>query len=152
MWLPLLIGTHVLSGLLAVGCGAAAMLARKRPGPHPRRGRLYLAALGAVLATGTALAATDWAHLWHLSALGAGASVLAALGYAARRIRWPRLLPLHVIGMAGSYTAMLTAFYVDNGPRLPIWNHLPPASFWILPTAIAAPLTVYALGRHSRNT
>ncbi|WP_112274001.1 hypothetical protein [Lentzea terrae] len=28
--------------------------------------------------------------------------------------------------MGGSYIAMLTAFYVDDGPRLPLWQLLPP--------------------------
>jgi uncharacterized membrane protein len=49
MWLRLLIAIHVLAGLTAVTCGAAAMLTPKRAGTHTRRGRLYLAALTAVV-------------------------------------------------------------------------------------------------------
>ena len=41
--------------------------------------------------------------------------------------------------MGIAYTAMLTAFYVDNGPHLPLWDRLPTLAFWLLPTAIAAP-------------
>jgi hypothetical protein len=35
--------------------------------------------------------------------------------------------------MGSSYLGLLTAFYVDNGPQLPLWNRLPDWSFWILP-------------------
>lgn len=151
MWLQTLIGAHILAGLTAVIAGASAMLSPKTAGRHPRRGRRYLIALTAVLVTGTSLAHTDWAHLRHLPALGAAAGMLAGLGYAARRIRWPGWLPAHITGMAGSYTAMLTAFYVDNGPRLPLWNQLPPLTFRFLPTAIAAPLLVRALQSRRRQ-
>jgi hypothetical protein len=50
--------------------------------------------------------------------------------------------------MAGSYIAMLTAFYVDNGPHLPLWDRLPPLAFWFLPAAIGTPLMVRAIARH----
>jgi hypothetical protein len=73
----------------------------------------------------------------------------AAVGYTARRIRWHGWLPHHITGMALSYTAMLTAFYVDNGPRLPVWKLLPPAAFWFLPTAIGLPPLIRALHHHS---
>lgn len=51
-------------------------------------------------------------------------------------------------GMAGSYILMITAFYVDNGPNLPLWRELPPIAFWILPTLIGAPILANALLRH----
>ena len=35
---------------------------------------------------------------------------------------------------------MLTAFYVDNGPHLPLWDRLPTLAFWLLPSAIGAPI------------
>ncbi|SFO35748.1 hypothetical protein SAMN04489713_105223 [Actinomadura madurae] len=38
--------------------------------------------------------------------------------------------------MAVSYITLLTAFDVDNGPRLPLWKLLPPITFWFLPAAI----------------
>lgn len=150
MALSILVGFHILCGITAVLCGAAAMLAPKRAGRHPVFGRCYLAAVGGALVTGTSIAATDWTHLWHLAALGAVTFGCVSVGYAARRIRWKGWLPVHVLGMSGSYVAMLTAFYVDNGPRLPIWELLPPISFWFLPTLVAAPLVARALIRHSR--
>lgn len=51
-------------------------------------------------------------------------------------------------GMGISYILMLTAFYVDNGPNLPLWRELPPIAFWILPTLIGAPILLHALLRH----
>jgi hypothetical protein len=150
--MQVLIAGHVLAGLTAVSFGALAMLSPKGPGRHPRRGRRYLIALGIVFATGTVIASTDWRHLWHLAALGAGAVALAAGGYTARRASSQDCVPLHILGMSGSYVAMLTAFYVDNGPRLPLWNQLPPVSFWFLPTAVAAPLVLRAQHRARRQT
>ncbi|MQA25591.1 MAG: DUF2306 domain-containing protein [Micromonosporaceae bacterium] len=147
MGIRVLIACHVAAGLVAVTCGVVAMLAPKRPGRHPRWGRAYLAALASVVVTGTMLAATDWAHLWHLPALGAVAVALAGLGYTARRLRWPGWTVTHIPAMGGSYIAMLTAFYVDNGPRLPLWNQLPPVAFWFLPAAVGAPLIAWALRR-----
>lgn len=51
--------------------------------------------------------------------------------------------------MGSSYIAMLTAFYVDNGPQLPIWNLLPGWAFWVLPTAVGAPLIWFAIHRRA---
>lgn len=42
---------------------------------------------------------------------------------------------------------MLTAFYVDNGPHLPLWDRLPDLAFWLLPSAIGAPVIVRAILR-----
>jgi hypothetical protein len=51
-------------------------------------------------------------------------------------------------GMAASYVLMITAFYVDNGPNLPLWRQLPPLAFWILPTLFGAPILINALLHH----
>jgi hypothetical protein len=51
-------------------------------------------------------------------------------------------------GIGASYILMITAFYVDNGPNLPLWRELPPLVFWILPTLIGAPILINALLRH----
>jgi hypothetical protein len=51
----------------------------------------------------------------------------------------------HIAGMGIAYTAMLTAFYVDNGPHLPLWDRLPVLAFWLLPAVIAAPLITRAI-------
>jgi len=47
-----------------------------------------------------------------------------------------------------SYILMITAFYVDNGPNLPLWRELPPLAFWTLPTLIGAPILINAFFRH----
>jgi hypothetical protein len=49
--------------------------------------------------------------------------------------------------MSMSYIAMLAAFYIDNGPQLPIWNRLPHVAYWLLPALIGAPLTCNAWRR-----
>jgi hypothetical protein len=41
--------------------------------------------------------------------------------------------------MGGSYTVMLTAFYVDNGKNLPLWDRLPTAAHWVLHAVVATP-------------
>jgi hypothetical protein len=53
--------------------------------------------------------------------------------------------------MGIAYTAMLTAFYVDNGPHLPLWDRLPILAFWLLPSAIAAPIITRALIHANKN-
>jgi uncharacterized membrane protein len=147
--LAVVVAVHIAAGLAAVSCGATAMLARKRAGRHPRFGRIYLLALSVVTATAVVLALAR-PHAAFLLILGAVALTCASLGYLARRVRWRGWLPHHITGMTVSYLAMLTAFYVDNGPRLPLWDLLPPATFWFLPAAIGVPLLVRALRRHTR--
>jgi len=73
---------------------------------------------------------------------------LAAGGYTARRRTSP---VVHLFAMGMSYVGLLTAFYVDNGPKLPGWNLLPPISFWVLPTLIGAPLIAFGLRRNARH-
>jgi len=147
MLLHVVIGIHIAAGVTAVVSGAAAMLAPKRPGRHPRAGRVYLAALIVLAATAAGIVAAR-PHTWYLLVPGAAALAAAALGYAARRIRWHGWLTHHLTGMALSYIAMLTAFYVDNGPRLPLWKLLPPLTFWFLPAAAGLPLLIRARRHH----
>jgi hypothetical protein len=54
----------------------------------------------------------------------------------------------HGATMAGSYVALLTGFYVDNGPQLPVWDRLPHILYWLLPTLFGGALTWWAL-RHN---
>ncbi len=49
--------------------------------------------------------------------------------------------------MGTAYVAMLTAFYVDNGPHLPLADRLPVLAFWLLPSAIGAPIIARAILR-----
>jgi hypothetical protein len=50
--------------------------------------------------------------------------------------------------MGGSFVALFTGFYVDNGPQLPVWRLLPHWLYWVLPAAIGAPLIWLALRRY----
>lgn len=147
--LSIVIVAHIAAGLTAIVCGATAMLSPKRHGRHPKAGTYFLLALLAVFATATPIALAR-PHTAYLLLVGALALAAGSLGYTARRIRWNGWLPFHVAGMATSYIALLTAFYVDNGPRLPVWNLLPPVSFWFLPAAVGLPILLWALNRHAR--
>lgn len=142
------IAVHVGCGVTAVGCGAGAMLTRKGSRRHRRLGRLYLIALTGLGLSAPVLAAIDWAHRWHLAALGMLALAAAALGFSAVRMARPARLPVHITGMGTAYIVMITAFYVDNGPRLPLWDQLPILALWLLPAAVGAPLIIRALRRH----
>jgi hypothetical protein len=55
-----------------------------------------------------------------------------------------------VAALRAAYVAMLTAFYVDNGPHLPLWDHLPVFAFWLLPSVIGAPIIARAVSRARR--
>jgi hypothetical protein len=128
--------------------GASAMFARKGGATHMRWGRIYLRAFAVVYLSGVALVVSRGPQLVHLLVPGSIAAVSAVAGFRARRRPRPTL---HLLGMAGSYVGMLTAFYVDNGPKLPGWRLLPPVTFWFLPTLVALPFAVLALRRHSRD-
>jgi hypothetical protein len=143
------LAVHVLAGLAAVAAGAAAALTRKGSPRHVRAGRLYYRAITAVFATATALAVMRWRQDYHLLIIGAVAFTAAVAGVQQRRRHRPGDTG-HIAAMGTSYVAMLTAFYVDNGPHLPLWDHLPSLSFWFLPAAIGAPLTARAVRRARR--
>jgi hypothetical protein len=49
--------------------------------------------------------------------------------------------------MGGSYIALFTGFYVDNGPNLPLWDRLPSLAYWVLPSLVGVPLILGALAR-----
>ena len=95
------------------------------------------------------LAAMRWSQDYYLLIIGAVAFTAATAGYLHRRRHRPGDTG-HIAGMGIAYTAMLTAFYVDNGPHLPLWDRLPTLAFWLLPSAIAAPVITRALIR-ARN-
>jgi hypothetical protein len=143
-----IVGLHVLAGFACVVAGAVAMLSPKRPGRHPTFGTIYYGCLAAVFVSATALAAARWDEDYHLFIVGALAFAAASLGRAARRRRWRTWVRLHITGMGLSYILLLTAFYVDNGKSLPLWEELPPISYWLFPAALGLPLIVHALLRH----
>ena len=142
------IALHIAAGLTAVIAGAVAMLSRKRPGRHPLAGTIYYWALAAVSVTMSILAISRWDEDYHLFVLGLLSFVAATIGRTARRRVWPSWARVHTTGMGTSYILMLTAFYVDNGPNLPLWRELPLLAFWILPALIGAPILANALLRH----
>jgi hypothetical protein len=144
------LAVHITAGLAAVVAGALAATARKRPGRHPRAGRAYVWALGCTAVTAAVLATIRWREDAHLFAFAVVAAALAAYGYRARRLRRPGWPVRHAVGLGGSYIALLTAFYVDNGPFLPLWNRLPHLTYWLLPTLIGAPLIWRAVRRFAR--
>lgn len=148
--LPAVTVVHVGCGIAAVACGAGAMLSRKGSRRHRRFGHVHLLTLAGLGATAPVLAAVDWTHLWHLAVLGVVALGSAAVGFTAVRLVHPARIGAHITGMGCAYIVMLTAFYVDNGPRLPLWDQLPTPALWILPTAVGAPVLIRALRRHPR--
>ena len=95
--------------------GAVAALARKGSPRHIRAGRWYYRAITVVFATATILAAMRWRQDYHLFVIGAVAFTAATIGYRHRRRHRPGDTG-HIAGMGIAYVAMLTAFYVDNGP------------------------------------
>jgi len=139
-----LVMVHVLCGISAVLAGAGAMRTAKGSRKHRWLGRAYLGALAGLCGTAPLLAAVDWTGRWHLAVLAGVAAGLAGLGLFGVR---QRRLHAHILGMGGSYLVMLTAFYVDNGPRLPLWNQLPAILFWFLPTVIGLPVLLRSVHR-----
>lgn len=144
------LAVHVLAGLTAVITGAVAALSRKGGPRHVHAGRWFYRAISIVFATATVLAAMRWRQDYYLFLIGAVAFTAATIGYLHRRRHRPGDAP-HIAGMGTAYIAMLTAFYVDNGPRLPLWDHLPALAFWLLPTAIGAPIVARSITR-ARHT
>jgi hypothetical protein len=138
------LAVHVLAGLTAVVTGAVAALVRKGSPRHIRAGRWYYLAITVVFVTATVLAALRWRQDYYLFIIGAVAFTAATIGYQHRRRHRPGDTG-HIAGMGIAYVAMLTAFYVDNGPHLPLWDRLPAFMFWLLPTAIGAPIIARAM-------
>src|SRR5215831_9187956 len=142
------IGALIAAGLTSVIAGAIAMLSQKRPGRHPQAGTVYYWALAVVFVTMSALAFSRWSEDYHLFILGLLSFAAATIGRTARRQLWASWPRIHMTGMGVSCILMITAFYVDNGPNLPLWRELPPLAFWTLPTLIGAPILINALLRH----
>ena len=142
------VAVHILLGLSCTITGIIAMLSQKRAGRHPRYGTIYFWCLVGVYVTMTGLAAVRWAEDYHLFILGVLATAAAYIGREARRQRWGNWVRLHVTGMGTSYILLLTAFYVDNGKNLPVWNQLPPIAYWLIPAAVGIPLIIRALLWH----
>lgn len=142
------LAVHVAAGGTCVITGALAAFAAKGPGRHPRAGTVYLVGLAVVFATATVMSVIRWAHDWRLFLIATVAFGLGVTGWLVRRRRWARWSAWHGAAMGGSYIALLTGFYVDNGPQLPVWDRLPHLAYWLLPAAVGVPLTWWALVRN----
>ena len=143
-----IVAFHVLLGLACVISGAVAMLSPKRQGRHPNFGTIYFWCLLAVVVSASGLSAVHWTRDYPLFVLGSLSFAAALGGRTARRKRWPGWVRWHIAGMGVSYILLLTAFYVDNGKRLPIWKELSPIAYWLLPGTIGGAIICRALLRH----
>jgi hypothetical protein len=146
----IVLAVHVAAALTAVIAGAVAALSPKGAARHVRAGRWYYRAITVVFATATALAVMRWQQDYRLFIIGAVAFAAAFAGRRHRREHRPGDGP-HITGMGLSYVALLTAFYVDNGPHLPVWDNLPPLSFWFIPGIVGAPVILRARRRARRD-
>jgi hypothetical protein len=142
---------HVPAGVVCVVAGAVATLSPKRRGRHPRFGTIYYSALVVVFVTASAMAFLRWSEDAYLFVLGTISFGSGSAGYLARRVQWRGWLTCHILGMGLSYVVLMTAFYVDNGPRLPLWNQLPVVAFWTVPSLIGLPLIARALVRYGNR-
>ena len=140
------VAVHVMAGLVCVVAGVVAMLAPKRSGPHPTAGTVYYWSLAVVFVSMSALAIDRWPADNLLLVLGFLSLVAATVGRSTRRRGGS--LRLHLVGMGLSYILLLIAFYLDNGPHLPLWRSLPAYAFWLVPSLIGLPLIARAVLRH----
>lgn len=145
-----ILAVHVAAALTAIIAGLVAMLSRKAAGRHPVAGRIYFAAVLVVFVSACGLAAFRWPDDLPLVLAGFVAATAATYGFLFRRLHRPGDIP-HIVAMALSYIAMFTAFYVDNGPHLPLWQLLPSWTFWMLPALVGIPLTIRAAVRTVRT-
>ena len=149
---PLFLGivaVHVAAGLTCTIAGIVAMLAPKRGGRHPSAGNVYYWGLVVVFLSMAALSMLRWSenvHLFFLGAMSFGAGVAGRMAQRRAQVR----LRIHIAGMGLSYILLLTAFYVDNGPHLPVWRLLPSWAYWVLPSIVGLPLLTWAILYHPR--
>jgi hypothetical protein len=141
-----IVAVHVTAGLSCTVAGIVAMLAPKRSGRHPFAGTVYYWSLLVVFLSMAALSILRWPANSHLFVLGILSFSAGSVGRMAKRRLWG--LHVHVTGMAVSYILLLTAFYVDNGPHLPLWRSLPPLAHWLIPSLVGFPILIWALTHH----
>jgi uncharacterized membrane protein len=138
---------HIVAGLSCVVCGIVAMVSRKGGRVHIAFGRIYVGGIAVVFLSMVVLAVIRWPLDNHLAILGLIALIATLFGFINRRRhgedRW------HILAMGASYVVLLTAFYVDNGPFLPLWNLLPTWALWVIPSLVGAPIIARAMARRS---
>jgi len=143
-----LIGVHIVGGIVCVIAGAIAMLSWKGKEWHGFSGSVYYWSLLLVFASAAVLSALFWTHDNHLFVLGSIAFATSSLGRWVQRAHRYDRPGVHIVSMRTPDIALLTAFYVDNGPHLPLWRDLPHAVYWLLPAGIGLPIIALALLRH----
>jgi hypothetical protein len=143
-----IVAVHVLAGLICTIAGVVAMLAPKRHGRHPAAGTTYYWSLVVVFVSMAALSVLRWPANNHLFILGIFSFGAAVVGRMARRRAGAGWLRVHLTGMGVSYMLLLTAFYVDNGPHLPLWRALPPLAHWLIPSVVGVPILIWVHTRH----
>lgn len=142
------VALHVLTGLAAVITGAVAIFSKKLRGQHSRFGTYYFGAVIATVATAALLTAMRFVENLDVMALGLLCLGAAIFGREAMRRRWRGWVPLHITAMGSSYIFLLTAFYVENGEDLPLWDRLPHVAYWFIPAAVGVPIILLVLRFH----
>src|SRR5690348_15843604 len=145
------LAVHVVAGTTAVLNGTTAALAHTSGPPHPRAGRRSYPDSIVLYRTRPALATTPWPDDAYLLVIAAVMATAATIGVRARRRRNRAGGTIHILGLSLSFVAMMTGFYMDNGPHLPLLDHLPTILFWVLPPAAGAVLTGRAVRRSARG-
>jgi hypothetical protein len=90
-----------------------------------------------------------WRQDYHLLIIG-GVAFAARPSATSTGAATAPVTPGHIVSKGAAYIAMLTAFYVDNGPRLPLLDHLPVLAFWLFPPAVGGPVMARAVMRARR--
>ena len=142
------IGIHIVVALLCLISGVLAMSTNKTNKRHPVYGIFYFWSLSVVFLTSICLSVLRWPLDNHLLVLGTLSFALALGGRLAQRHKWKKHTRWHLTGMSGSFILLLTAFYVDNGKNLPLWELLPEIAYWVLPALIGIPISIYVLLHH----
>ena len=143
------LAVHAAAALVAIITGMIAMLSREGSGRHAGAGRGSLPALLVVFARSWVLASIRLPTDLPLVAAGAIAVFAATFGVAFLRLQWPGDIP-RILAMGVFSKVLPTAFDIDNGPHLPIWDLLPARAPWILPTVVGGPLLAPAVSKRKR--
>jgi cell division protein FtsW (lipid II flippase) len=147
-----LLAVHIPAGIVATVSATVAVSSPRRPGRHPMAGSVYYWAYATVFATALGLTSMRPAEDWLFALVGGVGFSMATLGRQARRRTWHRWIPIHIVGMGSSLVLMLTAFYIDNAPHLPVWRDLPTWAVWTIPSVVGVPFIVRSLLHHRRPT
>jgi uncharacterized membrane protein len=138
---------HVLAGACAILLGPVAMRARKRRGLHTQVGNFYFALMTFVCASAVVMSIWEWERNAYLFFVSLFSFIFLARGYWAGRRRREGWLRRHISGMLGSYIALVTAFLVVSGPRIPAVSGLPAWSLWLLPSVLGIPFVGWVQAR-----